>query len=116
MDTLIDLRLYADTIDFLEAAEADGRKPGGTGAALEWGTRLGLEEDELGYVLAGVERMMGFDDESEWTDAEPDDRLDTLVWTFHRAWVDRHGWTTARSARSSVDVEDSAVRRNVGRG
>jgi hypothetical protein len=31
----------------------------------------------------------------EWAEAEPDDRLDTFVWTFHRAWVDRYGWATS---------------------
>jgi hypothetical protein len=95
METRIDLRLYAETIDFLGAAEADGRRFGGTGAALEWARALRLEDGEVEYVLAGVERLMGFDDQSEWAEAEPDDRLDTFVWTFHRAWVDRYGWATS---------------------
>ena len=102
METLIDLRLYAETVDFLGAAQADGRRLGGTGAALEWAGELRLEEDEVEYFLApGVERLMGFDDQSEWAEAEPDDRLDTLVWTFHRAWVDRHGWATSIPMREA---------------
>ena len=99
MQPLIELRLYAETIDFFAAAESDGYRYGAREAALEWAQERGLDSDDREYVLAGVDRLTGGGGQSEWADAETSYRLDTLVWTFHRAWVDRYGWVRSMPKR-----------------
>jgi hypothetical protein len=88
---VIDLNLYASIIDFL--AEQDARGAAGEfEVAFDWVERLGLEREERNVVLHGIARLVGHPDGEGWERSARSGRLDTLAWTFHRAWIDRYGW------------------------
>lgn len=91
----VDLRMYARLLDFL-AEDARGRESGQPfwrEATNAWAhEQLRLEGDELEYFLAAVTRLGGHPWKgNDWDAMADDEDLDRLVWTFHRAWVDRYG-------------------------
>ena len=98
---MIDLNLYIQIIQFFQEWELEHRTFGGGEAAFEWASRQGLSEDDLGYVLQGAERLTGrwSREPTEWELLDRRPHLDRLVWTFHRAWIDRYGCQSASRHR-----------------
>jgi hypothetical protein len=88
---MIDLARYVHLMDLLEDLETKG--PHGAGeAAGKWLETLGLSREDERYVFDGINRLAGHPDGWGWEKGEAQPDLDPLVWTFHRAWVDRYGW------------------------
>lgn len=88
---MIELGHYVQLMDFFEELEAQG--PHGAGeVAVKWTeTILNLDSEDERYVLRGIDRLAGHPDGWGWEEEETRSDLDPLVWTFHRAWVDRYG-------------------------
>jgi hypothetical protein len=91
MSDLLDLSLYVEIGDFLDMRTAAGIIGGGQ-AASEWARDYGLEEDDLDYFMLGNARLAGHPKGEDWEQRARRPDLDKLVWTFHRAWVDRCGF------------------------
>ena len=94
---LLDLNLYVEIGDFLDGHAARGRIGRGE-AALEWAHERGLEGDDLDYFMMGEARVSGHPKGEDWEDRPRQAGLDYLIWTFHRAWVDRCGWEPTNRA------------------
>jgi hypothetical protein len=88
---LLDLNLYVEVGDFLDELTAEGEIGAGE-AALRWCDKRGLEGDDLDYFMLGNARLTGHPKGEDWELRPRRADLDGLVWTFHRAWVDRCGW------------------------
>ena len=88
---MVDLDLYVSIVDVLADQDAQGARGRGQ-VAFDWSNQLGLIEDERNVVLLGISRLDGHPQGEGWEASARTERLDTLAWTFHRAWVDRYGW------------------------
>ena len=102
---MIDLRLYIQTIELLQAVAAErapehvdrGIDPA-THAPRVWAESLHeflamceLRGRDRDYVALGVGRIAGHPWKAgNWETLAADEDLDRFIWTFHRAWIDSH--------------------------
>lgn len=93
-NAVVDLELYIRVLDYLsERALSEGESQAWADISHDWATGHGLTGDELAYFGLGITRLGGHPwkgEDWEQLDRRPD--LDVLVWTFHRAWTDMHGY------------------------
>jgi hypothetical protein len=89
---VIDLRLYASVIEYFQNAEAEERAFG-VGEIAYWWAIDRMNETEVSYFTHGVARLAGHSKGGGWEERDPLPDIDQMIWTFHRAWVDRYGWT-----------------------
>lgn len=93
---LLDLRLYVDTVDVLQAQAEEWHNEAGAPsyvhAVRAWCQRLELSDEEREYVLEGLMRLAGnYIKGGGWETRPPEPELDVRLWTFYRAWVDHYG-------------------------
>lgn len=89
---MIDLELFVAMMDFLAILEGRELPRGRDEAAFAWVRQQELGKEQQEYFLEGVARLWSDWKAEGWESKPRDERLDTLVWTYHRAWVDRYGW------------------------
>lgn len=94
----IDDRLYLEAQTLFNDLEGQPPHRSGAGEALDRFLAAAMvgNPDDVADCQAALQALLGHDDGDYHPLASypggPGEALRRIVWTFHRAWVDRYGW------------------------